>query len=62
MMFTTTISVNNILSTSCVVINPIIWLYIRVVVVVISFSVIVSCIFISLFTIYCHSVRCQITD
>ena len=35
-------------STSIVVIVPIIWLYITVVVVVISFSIIVSCIFISL--------------
>ena len=47
-IFTTTISVNNIYNTSSVVIVPIIWLYITVVVVVISFSVIVSCIFISL--------------
>ena len=46
--FTTKISVNNIYSTSSVVIVPIIWLYITVVVVVISFSLIVSCIFISL--------------
>jgi len=42
MMFTTTISVGNIYSTSSVVIVPVIWLYILVVVVVISFSIIVS--------------------
>ena len=47
-MFTTTVSVNNIYSTSSVVIVPIILLYTTVVVVVISFSIIVSCIFISL--------------
>jgi hypothetical protein len=47
-MFTTTISVINIYDTSSVVIVPIIWLCIIVVVVVISFSVIVSCRFISL--------------
>jgi hypothetical protein len=46
-ILTTTISVNNMYSTSIVVIVPIIWLYITVVVVVISFSFIVSCIFIS---------------
>jgi len=47
-IFTTTISVNNMYSTNIVVIVPIIWLYMTVVVVVISFSIIVSCIFISL--------------
>jgi hypothetical protein len=48
MIFTTTIRVNNIYSTSRVVIVPIIWLYITVVVVIISFSIILSCILISL--------------
>jgi hypothetical protein len=48
MIFTTTISVSNIYSTSSSVMVSIIWLYISVVVVVISFSIIVSCIFISL--------------
>ena len=49
-MFTTTISVNSIYeyNTSSVIMVPIIWLYITVVVVVISFSVIVSCGHISL--------------
>jgi hypothetical protein len=42
MMFTTTISVSNVYSTSIVVIVPIIWLYMTVVVVVVSFSIIVS--------------------
>jgi len=46
-IFTTTISVSNMKSTNIVVMVPIIWLYITVVV-VISFSIIVSCIFISL--------------
>ena len=41
-IFTTTISVNNIYITSIVVIVPIIWLYMTVVVVMISFSIIVS--------------------
>lgn len=48
MMFTTTISVSSIYSTSIVVIVPIIWLYMTVVVVVISFSVMDSYVFISL--------------
>jgi hypothetical protein len=48
MIFTTTISVNSIYSTSRVVMVPIIWLYITVVVVIISFSIILSCILISL--------------
>ena len=47
-MFTTTISVNNIYNTSSVVMVPIIWLYMTVVVVVISFSIITSCSDISL--------------
>ena len=47
-IFTTTVSVSNMYSTNIVVMVPIIWLYITVVVVVISFSIIVSCIFISL--------------
>ena len=47
MTFTTTITVSNICNTSGVFIVPIIWLYMTVVVVVISFSIIVSCIFIS---------------
>ena len=47
-IFPTTISVSNMYSTNIVVIVPITWLYITVVVVVISFSIIVSCIFISL--------------
>jgi hypothetical protein len=47
-MFTITISVNNIYSTSSVVIVPIIWLYITVVVVVISFSIIMPFTYISL--------------
>jgi len=50
-MFTITISVSNMYSTNFVIIVPIIWLYITVVVVVISFSIIVSCIFISLLLI-----------
>jgi hypothetical protein len=45
-IFTTTISVNSIYSTSRVVIIPIIWLYMTTVVVITSFSIIVSCIFI----------------
>jgi len=48
MMFTTTISVISIYRTSSVVMVPIIWLYITVVVVMISFSIMVSCMFISL--------------
>lgn len=48
MIFTTTISVNSIYNTNSVVMVPIIWLYITVVVVRISFSIIASCIFISL--------------
>ena len=48
MIFTTTISVSSIYSTSIVVMIPIIWLYITVVVVVISFSIMVLCILISL--------------
>ncbi len=51
MMFTTTISVISMYRTSSVVIVPIIWLYITVVVVVISFSIIVLCSFISLLLI-----------
>ena len=47
-IFTTTISVSNMYSTNIVVIDLIIWLYITVVVVVISFSIIASCIFITL--------------
>ena len=47
-MFTTTISVINMYNTSSVVMVPIIWLYITVVVVRISFSIIVFCTFISL--------------
>ena len=52
MMFTTTISVISMYSTSTVVIVPIIWLYITAVVVVISFSIIVQCSFISLLLIF----------
>ena len=48
MMFTTTISVSSMYNTSSVVMVPIIWLYITGVVVRISFSVIVLCVFISL--------------
>lgn len=48
MMFTTTIRVSSMYRTSRVVIVPIVWLYITVVVVVISFSIIVWCSFISL--------------
>ena len=47
MMYTTTISIISKYSTSSVVMVPVIWLYITVVVVVVSFSIIVSCIFIS---------------
>jgi hypothetical protein len=50
-MFTTTISVISIYNTSSVVIVPIIWLYMTVVVVMISFSIIVSWLFISLLLI-----------
>jgi hypothetical protein len=42
MMFTTTIRVSSIYSTNSVVMVPIIWLYITVVVIVVSFSIIVS--------------------
>ena len=52
MMFTTTISVISIYSTSRVAIVPIIWLYITVVVVVISFSIIVLCSFNPLLLIF----------
>jgi hypothetical protein len=48
MIFMTTISVNSIYSTSRVVMVPINWLYMTVVVVITSFSIIVSCILISL--------------
>ena len=48
MMFTTTSIVSIIYSISRFVIVPIIWLYITVVVVDTSFSIIVSCTFISL--------------
>lgn len=48
MMFTTTISVSSMYSTNNVVMVPIIWLYITVVVVRISFSIIVLCVLISL--------------
>jgi len=48
MMFITKINVSNVYSTSSVVIVPINRLYITVVMVVILFSIIVSCIFISL--------------
>ena len=47
-IFRTTISVSNVYSTNIVFIVPIISLYTTVVVVVISFSIIVSCMFISL--------------
>ena len=47
-IFKTTISVSNMDSTNIVVIVPIIWLYTTVVLVVNPFSIIVSCIFISL--------------
>jgi hypothetical protein len=47
-MFTTTISVSSIYNTSRVVIVPVFWLYIIIVVDVISFSIVVSCVFISL--------------
>jgi len=47
MMCKTTISISNVYSTSSFVIVPIIWLYITVVVAVISLSLIVSRIFIS---------------
>ena len=49
-MFTTTVSFNNIYSTSSVIIVPIILFYITVVVVLISFSIIVSCISLLLVT------------
>ena len=48
MMFTTTIKVNNIYITNIVVIIPIIWLYITVVVIILSFFIMVSYTFISL--------------
>lgn len=48
MMFTTTISVSSMYKTSRIVIVPIIWLYMTVVVVVISFSIIVLCSLVSL--------------
>lgn len=48
MMFTTTISVSSMYRISKVVIIPVVWLYIVIVVVRISFSVIVSWVFISL--------------
>ena len=48
MMFTTTISVSSIYNTNSVVMVPIIWLYITVVVVRTSFSIIVLYVFISL--------------
>jgi hypothetical protein len=51
MMFTTTISVISMYSTNKVVTVPIIWLYITVVVVVISFSIIASWGVISLFLV-----------
>ena len=44
-MFIITISVTRMYRTSSVVVVPIIWLYITVVLVVISFSVNVSCLF-----------------
>ena len=47
-IFTTTVSVSNMYSTNIVVTVPIIWFYITVVVVLISYSIMVSCIFISL--------------
>lgn len=51
-MFATTISVISMYNTSRVVIIPIVWLYITVVVVVISFSIIILCSFISLLLIF----------
>jgi hypothetical protein len=48
MMFTTTISASSMCRISSGVIVPIVCLYITVVVVVILFSIIVSCLFISL--------------
>lgn len=51
MMFTTTISVISIYITSSIVMIPIVCLYITVVVVVISFSIMDSCVFISLLLI-----------
>jgi len=48
MMFTTTISASSMCRTSSGVIVPIVWLYITVVVIMILFSIIVSCLFISL--------------
>jgi hypothetical protein len=53
-IFTTTISFSNMYSTNIVVMVPIIWLHITFVVVVISFSIIVSCIFIFVVVVgYC---------
>ena len=46
-IFTTAICVSNMYSINIVVTVPIIWLYLTVVVVVVSFSIIMSCIFIS---------------
>lgn len=51
MMFTTKISVNTIYRIRNVVIIPVVWLYIVIIVVMISFSVIVSWVFISLLSI-----------
>jgi hypothetical protein len=51
MIFTTTIFVSNIYSTGSVFLFSVIWLCITVVVVVISFSIIVLCIFISLWLV-----------
>jgi len=48
MIFTTTISAGSVCRTSSGVIVPIVWLYVTVVVVMILFSIIVSCLFISL--------------
>ena len=62
MIFTTTFNVNNIYNTSSVVIVPIIWLYITVVVVVISFSVIVSYIFISLLLVTAELKAEEVTE
>jgi hypothetical protein len=45
MMFTTAISVISVYSTSIAVIVPIIWLYIAVVVVVISFTMLLALLF-----------------
>lgn len=52
MMFTTTISVSNMYSTSIIVIVPVFWLYIIIVVDVISFSIVVSCMFVSLLFVW----------